>query len=347
MNNNKLNIVDANDTRYFPKEAVPLSEEEEAKYKSPDTGGYGEIVASLNVPFDLIDVMRHQNQNRAKDIDPEHVRSVMRDIKNRGLQNPPYVMWDPISEKFIPLSYHRCTGMVEDNWNTIPVRVVEFESQSEKQDFLDHQNNHPPAKNADLDDAVLSIQSRNSLGVFNGMNEKQIKAKVYAILDKFFSGLHTSKKSQVVQRVFEFDKSRFKGWTSKGRKSQIGYLKSEGCTDVYFSTDNSNIQKLLGLTISSLSNNKSKTISDNTSWKRKDIHAVVSIHIKSSDSNIDSKRKTVLHQMSEMNRYGIHPKLAILKSITFLPQVLEPVEKMETENITYAWDEEEKQFLLD
>ena len=126
---------------HFPPETRVLTKKEEAKYEVPNTGGYAKVIASLMVPPSLIDVVRHQNQNRAKDIDPEHVRNIMRDIENRGLQNVPYVEWDPISGKFIPVSYHRLTGMVEDGWENIPVRVVKFTNQIDKQDFLDHQNN--------------------------------------------------------------------------------------------------------------------------------------------------------------------------------------------------------------
>jgi hypothetical protein len=270
----------------------------------------------------------------------------MRDIETRGLENPPFVEYDTISEKFIPLSYHRCTGMVEAGWETMPVRVMQFDNLIEKRKFLDYQNNHPPALSSDLDDAVLSIQNYNGLGYFAGMNKDQIKKEVYSLLDQFHSSLHTSKKSAVVQRVFKFDKSRFKNWTATNRKEKLETIRSQDTNDVYYSTDNSNVRKLLGLTISNLSSKKAKAISDNTAWKRKNIHAVVSIALKAADGDISQKRKTVLHQVAEMNRYGIHPKLAFVKSITFVPQVLEPISKKETEDIVYYYDEDEKEFLL-
>ena len=94
------------------------------------------------------------HQTRVDDLDPQHVSNLKDQIQTNGLSKIPYVEWNEEEESFVPLSgHHRIQAFhninvdsygKDDDTSLIPVCVVEFYDDIEREVFLQRENTKGP-----------------------------------------------------------------------------------------------------------------------------------------------------------------------------------------------------------
>ena len=341
----------------YPSDCRKMTKQEIEKYNL-DSGG-STVLDVLWVPIERINVSNRKYQSRRKDSAPEKIKEYERDISSRGLKTILLVEYDSINECFVNITgYTRTQAALNLNWSHLPVAVIDVAPLIGEQlwNLIQQQNSHPPATPHSMDDAVYGLQQLKAQGHFANKSREQITKECTQKLKRFYPTFQNSKRTLILNRVFNWDITRTRQLGSGERKRLLDELypknkanstKKELATSnvVYFHTDNSNAAKMLGNKVKSLCDKKEQLEQvDNEVWTPVKINVVVSIAARDSEK-IPKARKEVMDAYKLMNKHGIQSSLGRVHEVTFAHQIEEPKQDRETENIKYRWNTKQKTFL--
>jgi len=159
-----------------------------------------------------------KHQIRSGDLDIGNTKGIKEQISLRGLSKIPYVIWDEILQMFIIVSgHHRIQALIEIERDKgvaeedilIPVCVLEFSNDDEKDFFLQRENTkHEQSKGHSKKDAILFLQSLLAKNYNNWQkiisnDTTKFKKEVYKALKDAGYPYETSGKSDVYEKAFE------------------------------------------------------------------------------------------------------------------------------------------------
>ena len=181
------------------------------------------LVATINavgyVAFADIDTFG-DHQTRVKDLDRNHVEDLKNQIISNGLSKIPYVEWSTQDQNYRILSgHHRIQAFHNMNvqehgkdeaTSLIPVCIVEFFNDYEKELFLQRENtSHEAQKNHNYYDAMAFLRKLRSMNhkgwddLFRSGEYEAVRKMAYKELDKAGYSLHGSAKKKVFEGAFE------------------------------------------------------------------------------------------------------------------------------------------------
>lgn len=97
--------------------------------------------------------------------DTGHIRELQNDIQHSQLQNIPIV--EKNGSNYDVLSgHHRILACKNLNWTEMPVCVVSFSNDFDRQRFMQHDQLHRPAKRHNVKDLLSFLRKMDSLGAF-------------------------------------------------------------------------------------------------------------------------------------------------------------------------------------
>lgn len=152
-----------------------------------------------------------ENQTRDSDLDRGHIAQLLMDIKSRGLKNKPIVEFDSVSGLYkIVSGHHRCSAlrrMVEESEQAlkIPVSIVKFKTDVDRQFFMQSENHHPPVKAHTKKDAIRFIKNMRNSGWFDSASGdvNTLQSMTFSLLEKFYCRLNSKSKLEVFHDSFK------------------------------------------------------------------------------------------------------------------------------------------------
>ena len=162
------------------------------------------------------------HQTRVDDLDPQHVSNLKDQIQTNGLSKIPYVEWNEEEESFVPLSgHHRIQAFhninvdsygKDDDTSLIPVCVVEFYDDIEREVFLQRENtNHEAQKIHTQNDAIRFLQKLKSLN-YDSWNDlikagefDKVRDSAYKAMKRAGYPYQTTNKMKIFNKAFEGD----------------------------------------------------------------------------------------------------------------------------------------------
>ena len=302
-----------------------------------------------------LEISDRQYQTRVLDADVGHIATLAIDIENVGLQTLPIVEWDPIKKKYRVLSgFHRLLAMHKNNNNPAlakrkyPVIILQFKDGIKRQNFLQQENNHRPAKPHGKAEAVQHIKVLQSMGYFDkhGKDEKAIKNEVYEILTEHYPRIKTSAKSSVYEAALSVKDKKIKAWTASeiavesktiyGKEIKSGDVSGDVC---YINSNWNAARKVIMVK----STDRAKQIASGASCAPLRIKMI--LHGNPGVRDIKTFRKNVLEDLTVMNNMVWNPSgVSMITEVNFLPQVLTGKDK-EDSSILYQWSSKKKQFI--
>jgi len=171
------------------------------------------------VAFEDIDTFG-DHQTRVKDLDRNHVEDLKNQIISNGLSKIPYVEWNTQDQNYTILSgHHRIQAFHDMNvqehgkdeaTSFIPVCVVEFFDDYEKELFLQRENtSHEAQKNHNHSDAMAFLRKLRSMNhnswnsLFQAGDYEAVRKQAYKELDNAGYSLHGPSKKKVFEGAFE------------------------------------------------------------------------------------------------------------------------------------------------
>ena len=328
-----------------------------ASYKN-DIGSYKSAGAKYYgaewFDWDELEISDRLYQTRVLDADIGHISVLAADIENVGLQTLPIVEWDPVKKSYRVLSgFHRLLAMHKNNnnpksvQNKYPAIVLEFKDGIKRQNFLQQENNHRPAKSHGKAEAIQHIKIMQSMGYFDkhGKDEKAIKSEVYDILTKYYPKLKTSTKFLVFEEALIAKFKKIKTWTASetaieakriyDKEVKSGDVEGDECI---VSSDYNAARKVIMVK----STDRAKQIL--TGAATSPLRFKMLLHASRSVSDVKAFRKNTLNDLAVMNNMVISPKVSSIVEATFLPQVLSGDDK-EVLEIKYNWSQKKKKFI--
>jgi hypothetical protein len=298
------------------------------------------------------------NQTRSGDLDLGHKAALSADIKSRGLIEKPLVMFDHKTKMYVPITGHHRMSVLRSHIESekilelIPCASVSFESEIDKQLFMQGDNDHPPSKAHTREDAIRFIRNMREYGYFDHAegDEKNLKEMCFCLLEKHYCRLNTSRKEDVfhesfsdkkMTRVLKHTKEDVKSFIESSFKSQKGFAWT---ADKYLAWGDTNsarkaVAVALEKRVHDLDKGKVKT-----SGPRGKVSVVTHFSSKAT-VDLDQLRKDFLKTEELLNKHAYGPgKVIIIDKVSFLPQVDGKRGIRETKLITYKWNYETEQF---
>lgn len=178
---------------------------------------YVSIVRAGKINISDID-KSDKHQIRSGDLDIGNTKKLKEQILSNGLSRIPYVIWDKTLGMFIIISgHHRIEALTEIERDKgtaeedilIPVCVLEFNNDDEKDFFLQRENTrHEQSKGHGKKDAILFLQNLLAKGYNNWQkiinnDTTKFKQEVYKALKHAGYPFETSAKNDVYEKAFE------------------------------------------------------------------------------------------------------------------------------------------------
>jgi hypothetical protein len=320
----------------------------------------GKIVSETVDLFEnQIDWSSKINQTRDSDLDLGHVAQLLLDIKSRGLENRPIVEFDSSSGLYrIVSGHHRLEALkriAQEEGTTvekIPVTVVSFDSNFDRQFFMQTENHHPPVKSHTKKDATRFIKTLRQDGYFDDAEEDvdTLRAMTYQILSRFYFKIKgksridvflDSFKDKEITRVLTVVNDQAK---KKIKEHYKGVKSFEWSGNEYLCwRDSNSCRKAIAVglekRVKSLDNGDIKFTSKKGKVK------VVTYFSSTDREDLKEKRKTFLSTQKLLNKYAFGPgNLIIVSEVAFIPQIEGRKGIKENKMIVYRWNSEDEEF---
>ena len=314
-------------------------------------------VGTQEFDWDQLEISDRRYQTRVADADKGHIAALAADIESVGLKTLPVVEFDKDRKKYCVLSgFHRMLAMRDLSTHSssgferkYPAIVVEFSDDRSRWDFLQHCNNHRPAKPHGKADAIMYIKTLKKAGGFDHLSkEKDKQDRVYDLLSKYYPRIRTSSKRDVWEAAFGLDQiKRIKTWTTPELSEEVkklhstSYRSGQIAGDVcYVNSDYNSARKAIYVACV----NRAVQISKGEASKPLTIK--VTTFAQKSVSCIKEWRQRCLDELTISNTmvWG-KTVVGLIEEIVFLHQVLAPSKEAETIPIKYTWNAKCKKFI--
>ena len=312
----------------------------------------GTIESTMTIIKDSdIDWKSENFQTRQGTSDSGHVAALASDIETRGLQDLPTV--EKIGDKYAILSgHHRFLAMRRnqsnlspDQWK-FPCTIVSFNSEIERQKYLQGSNDHMPVKGHSKKDAVRFIKKMRAAGYFDSCDGdvEQMKEETYLLLSEFYKRIATSSKLEVFNQGFD-DLNLTRVKTIQKEDARILASDAWDKNSNLFSWDNDIFY------CSAEYNNSKKVIvgalrkrvelidqGKATRDKEGKVRLLTYFPSKSDVESLKNQREAALEEESMMNRLAWRGSPIIIEQICFAPQIDGVKEVCEKDCIIYNWN---------
>jgi hypothetical protein len=368
-----IEIFPQPETRDWKKDA------EKAGFTIPKPFPGIKIIDFLDYPVkELIEnVDKLQFDPRMSGTDSKHVDSIARSIEFGGYEGPPmYAIKDARTGKVVPLRHHILKAVNQlDDWEFIPTFIVKAEPYQDKKgrmrqpeeilkDFTGDGpgglNDHPPARNMEMDDRIRTVDDKSRFGEFGQVAnpksyKKQVKAFVHSRwahkVDKKTLGkiIEGHLKGVMPKKVERFEKSDLTTRFPEVPKSSKWDYENNILEAVCHSTA---IKSTYGSWLTALMKGYDEAINimgkpeEEVRKKLSEVRIQLWSYVNiGTGKNADGISAARIKTLSEVRAFNLSPVFPYpIHEINFAPQILEPKEKKETAWDTYIWNKKTKSF---
>ena len=178
-----------------------------------------------DVPMSKINLNHKANQIRVVTKNPNHLEDMKASILSKGLKEPIVLSIDNNGVISVESGHHRYDIFDQLEEPTIPAYFVTYNGLTKKeidlirQEFLEEDNDHEPTLQPTMKDAEKSLFKYKDLGVFDGLDDAEVRKKATQMIKKRYSHFVVGKVKTVVSNFMNgCTPVSYKTYTLKDRK---------------------------------------------------------------------------------------------------------------------------------
>jgi hypothetical protein len=178
-----------------------------------------------NVPMSKINLNHKANQIRVVTKNTNHLEDMKASILGKGLTNPIVLSVDKNGVISVESGHHRYDIYGQLGEPTIPAYFVTYNGFTQKevdlirQNFLEEDNEHDPVLQPTMKDAEKSLFKYKDLGVFDELDDGEVRKKATRMIKKRYSHFGVAKVKTVVSNFMKgCTPVSYRTYTLKDRK---------------------------------------------------------------------------------------------------------------------------------
>ena len=179
----------------------------------------------FNVPMSKINLNHKANQIRVVTKNTNHLEDMKASILGKGLTNPIVLSVDKNGVISVESGHHRYDIYGQLGEPTIPAYFVTYNGFTQKevdlirQNFLEEDNEHDPVLQPTMKDAEKSLFKYKDLGVFDELDDGEVRKKATRMIKKRYSHFGVAKVKTVVSNFMKgCTPVSYRTYTLKDRK---------------------------------------------------------------------------------------------------------------------------------